>query len=108
MNVLGGPLELCSTDPMTGFFAVRTAAIDVAALRPRGFKILLEILARNKVEVVEEPALAGQEGGVLHTGEAGHDDAPASESDSTVSSLSVRRRRRILPTADLGMLSTTT
>ncbi|KZM36029.1 glycosyltransferase [Oerskovia enterophila] len=48
------------TDPMTGFFAVRTTAIDVAALRPRGFKILLEILARNKVEVVEEPFVFGE------------------------------------------------
>ncbi|MHA7133157.1 glycosyltransferase [Oerskovia turbata] len=48
------------TDPMTGFFAVRTASIDLAALRPRGFKILLEILARNKVEVVEEPFVFGE------------------------------------------------
>lgn len=35
------------TDPMSGFFAVRRDAIDVAALQPRGFKILLEILART-------------------------------------------------------------
>jgi dolichol-phosphate mannosyltransferase len=48
------------TDPMTGFFAVRTGSIDVAALRPRGFKILLEILARNKVQVVEEPFVFGE------------------------------------------------
>jgi dolichol-phosphate mannosyltransferase len=35
------------TDPMSGFFLVRRAAIDVDALRPRGFKILLELLVRN-------------------------------------------------------------
>jgi dolichol-phosphate mannosyltransferase len=34
-------------DPMSGFFAARRAAIDVQTLRPRGFKILLELLARN-------------------------------------------------------------
>ena len=43
------------TDTMTGFFAVRRDAIDVAALRPRGFKILLEILVRHRVRVVEVP-----------------------------------------------------
>ena len=32
------------SDPMSGFFLVRRAAIDVSALRPRGFKIMLEIL----------------------------------------------------------------
>ncbi|MDF2847378.1 MAG: glycosyltransferase family 2 protein, partial [Oerskovia sp.] len=55
------PLRLRNvTDPMTGFFAVRTGSIDLAALRPRGFKILLEILARNKVVVVEEPFVFGE------------------------------------------------
>ena len=37
------------TDPMTGFFAVRRTAIDVDALQPRGFKILLEILTRHRL-----------------------------------------------------------
>lgn len=32
------------SDPMSGFFIVRRTAIDVAALRPCGFKVLLEIL----------------------------------------------------------------
>jgi dolichol-phosphate mannosyltransferase len=32
------------SDPMSGFFLVRTSALDLDALRPRGFKILLEIL----------------------------------------------------------------
>ncbi|MEV0567874.1 glycosyltransferase [Dactylosporangium sp. NPDC050588] len=34
------------TDPMTGFFAVRLGRMDTEKLRSRGFKILLEILAR--------------------------------------------------------------
>jgi dolichol-phosphate mannosyltransferase len=35
------------TDPMSGFFLVRRDAVDFDALRPRGFKILLELLVRN-------------------------------------------------------------
>ncbi len=35
------------SDPLTGFFLVRVAAIQFQALRPQGFKILLEILVRN-------------------------------------------------------------
>lgn len=34
-------------DPMTGFFLVRRAALDLNALQPNGFKILLEIVART-------------------------------------------------------------
>jgi dolichol-phosphate mannosyltransferase len=48
------------TDPMTGFFAVRRSSINLDSLRPRGFKILLEILARNTVTVVEEPFVFGE------------------------------------------------
>ncbi|KAA9089439.1 glycosyltransferase [Microbacterium radiodurans] len=44
----------CS-DPMTGFFLVNRDAIDIDALRPRGFKILLEILARRHLRVGEVP-----------------------------------------------------
>jgi dolichol-phosphate mannosyltransferase len=40
---------------MTGFFAIDTTSIDLAELRPRGFKILLEVLARNPLRVTEEP-----------------------------------------------------
>lgn len=43
------------TDPMTGFFLVDRRAIDVATLKPRGFKILLEILARKSLRVAEVP-----------------------------------------------------
>jgi dolichol-phosphate mannosyltransferase len=35
------------TDPLSGFFAVRVAALDAASLRPQGFKILLEIVRRS-------------------------------------------------------------
>jgi dolichol-phosphate mannosyltransferase len=35
------------SDPMSGFFLVRRDALELDALRPRGFKILLEILVRH-------------------------------------------------------------
>ena len=35
------------SDPMSGFFLVRLAAVDLDRLRPRGFKILVEILVRT-------------------------------------------------------------
>ncbi|MGP6170528.1 glycosyltransferase [Microbacterium sp. A196] len=44
-----------STDPMTGFFLVDRTRIDLQVLRPHGFKILLEILARSDVRVAEVP-----------------------------------------------------
>jgi len=47
-------LRYCS-DPMTGFFMVRRTSVDVNSLRPQGFKILLEILARSSLKVIEEP-----------------------------------------------------
>jgi dolichol-phosphate mannosyltransferase len=43
------------TDPMTGFFAIRTSSLDLSDLRPRGFKILLEILAREPLVATEVP-----------------------------------------------------
>ncbi|TGO05216.1 glycosyltransferase [Serinibacter arcticus] len=43
------------TDPMTGFFALDRQRVDLDALQPEGFKILLEILARHRLTVVEEP-----------------------------------------------------
>lgn len=36
------------TDPMSGFFLVRRSAVDLDVLRPRGFKILLELLVRHR------------------------------------------------------------
>jgi dolichol-phosphate mannosyltransferase len=44
-----------TTDPMTGFFLVDRRRIDVAGLKPQGFKILLEILARTDVRIAEVP-----------------------------------------------------
>ncbi|MCR2794321.1 glycosyltransferase family 2 protein [Microbacterium sp. zg.Y625] len=44
----------CS-DPMTGFFLVNRDAIDIGALHPRGFKILLEVLARRQLRIAEVP-----------------------------------------------------
>lgn len=49
-------LRGCS-DPMSGFFAVRRSAIDLERLRPQGFKILLEIVARSRPMVVAEVPL---------------------------------------------------
>jgi dolichol-phosphate mannosyltransferase len=43
------------SDPMTGFFALRVASLNLAELKPRGFKILLEILARQPLLVTEVP-----------------------------------------------------
>lgn len=43
------------TDPMTGFFLVDRDAVDLEDLRPRGFKILLEILARRQMRIGEIP-----------------------------------------------------
>lgn len=44
-----------TTDPMTGFFLFAPARVDLAGLRPRGFKILLEMLARQPLRVAEVP-----------------------------------------------------
>jgi dolichol-phosphate mannosyltransferase len=35
------------SDPLTGFFLVRVSRLNLEELRPKGFKILLEILIRN-------------------------------------------------------------
>ncbi|MEV8368539.1 glycosyltransferase family 2 protein [Microbacterium sp. NPDC064584] len=43
------------SDPMTGFFLIDRRALDAETLRPRGFKILLEILARKNLRVAEVP-----------------------------------------------------
>lgn len=47
-------LHGCS-DPMTGFFLLDRRAVEFDALQPRGFKILLEILARRQLRVAEVP-----------------------------------------------------
>ncbi|MFD3542959.1 glycosyltransferase [Streptomyces sp. NPDC058662] len=42
------------SDPMSGFFAVRRAAVTSAALRPLGYKILLELAVRCRPAKVAE------------------------------------------------------
>jgi dolichol-phosphate mannosyltransferase len=44
------------SDPLSGLFAFRCSAVNLDALRPDGFKILLEILIRNPVARVAEVA----------------------------------------------------
>lgn len=49
------------SDPMSGFFAVRLSSLDVTALRPTGFKILLEIAVRQPdLLVAEVPFVFGE------------------------------------------------
>jgi dolichol-phosphate mannosyltransferase len=53
-----------TTDPLSGFFLVRRAVIEGVALRPVGFKILLEILVRGRGDrVVDVPYVFGERGG---------------------------------------------
>lgn len=55
------------TDPMSGFFLVRRSRVALDRLRPRGFKILLEILVRTgTLRVAEVPFSFG----VRHAGES--------------------------------------
>ncbi|HZT54003.1 MAG TPA: glycosyltransferase [Gaiellaceae bacterium] len=55
------------SDPMSGFFLVRRAAVPFDRLRPRGFKILLEILVRGQhLRVAEVPFRFG----TRHAGES--------------------------------------
>jgi putative flippase GtrA len=42
------------SDPMSGFFAVRRDAVRPGDLRPDGYKILLEVLVRNRIDRVTE------------------------------------------------------
>lgn len=52
------------TDPLTGFFVFRRAAVDPDLLKPDGFKILLEILIRcPSLRVSEVPFEFGQRHG---------------------------------------------
>ncbi|WP_203137165.1 glycosyltransferase [Microbacterium sp. JZ31] len=50
------PLRLHGTsDPMTGFFLVDRRSLDLATLRPSGFKVLLELLVRSDLRTAEVP-----------------------------------------------------
>lgn len=55
------PIRLArSTDPMTGFFLVDRSRLDLSTLKPQGFKILLEILARTDLRIAEVPMEFGE------------------------------------------------
>ena len=78
------------TDPMSGCFMVRRDAVDLDRLRPRGFKILLEILVRSPgLRVSEVPFGFGER-------HAGRTKASARE---------VLRYLRQLARLELGQLS---
>lgn len=42
------------SDPMSGFFLVRRSCLDLGALHPQGFKLLLELLVHNPQATVAE------------------------------------------------------
>jgi dolichol-phosphate mannosyltransferase len=53
-------LHGCS-DPMSGFFALRRESVTTQGLRPQGYKILLEIIARSKpLRITELPFTFGE------------------------------------------------
>jgi dolichol-phosphate mannosyltransferase len=55
------------SDPLTGFFLVRVKTLELGAFRPKGFKILMEILIRNpKLRKAEVPFHFG----LRHAGES--------------------------------------
>lgn len=62
------------SDPLSGLFAVRPAALDLDRLAPRGFKILLEIAVRHpglrtaEVPFSFQPRLAGRSKASLREG----------------------------------------
>jgi dolichol-phosphate mannosyltransferase len=53
LAVLPGVLGRVS-DPMSGYFMVRRAAIADVVLQPLGYKILVEVIGRGRIEGVEE------------------------------------------------------
>ncbi|GAA1732125.1 glycosyltransferase [Isoptericola hypogeus] len=83
------------SDPMTGFFVLRPGAVDVAALRPRGFKILLEVLARQRLRVAEVPFVFGERF-------AGRSKATVANGLRYVQQLTLLRFGRLSPFALIG------
>ena len=51
--LLPGVLGLVS-DPMTGFFVVRRSAVEDLVMAPCGYKILVEVLVRSRIENIVE------------------------------------------------------
>ncbi len=89
------------TDPMTGFFAVRRQSVDVRRLHPQGFKILLEILARNRLRVVEEPFIFGER----HAGESKADLAQGLRFAAQLASLRFGRMSRFAVIGAIGAVA---
>lgn len=60
------------TDPMSGLFLVRREKVPVEALRPKGYKILLEVMGRAPLERIEEIGYVFQDrrGGTSKLGSA--------------------------------------
>jgi len=62
------------SDPLSGMFVFRAAAVDLERLKPVGFKVLLEILVRHPLAQVAEvacsfaPRRAGESKAPLHEG----------------------------------------
>jgi len=83
------------SDPMTGFFVVRQGGVDLDGLHPRGFKILLEILARQRLVVVEEPFVFGERF-------AGRSKATVANGLRYVQQLTMLRFGRLSPFALIG------
>jgi dolichol-phosphate mannosyltransferase len=51
---LGRALFPTVSDPVSGFFALRKAVVEQAPLKPRGYKILLEVLGKGSWEKCKE------------------------------------------------------
>jgi dolichol-phosphate mannosyltransferase len=83
------------TDPMTGYFAVKRHTVDVERLRPRGFKILLEVLCRDPHSVTEVPLRFGERGG-------GESKATAAQGMRFLSQLFALRFERVTRFALIG------
>jgi rhamnosyl/mannosyltransferase len=64
--VLGGSVARLS-DPLSGFFAVRTGALRLEEARPLGYKILLELIVRFDLKLIEQMSY---EFGPRHSGES--------------------------------------
>ena len=86
---------VCS-DPMTGFFLLRREAVALDVVQPRGFKILLELLARHDLKVCEVPFVFGER-------TAGQSKASWRQGARFVQQLAMLRFGRMAPFALVGL-----
>jgi dolichol-phosphate mannosyltransferase len=49
------------SDPMSGYFLLRRSALTDVTLNPKGYKILLEVLGRGRIEMIAEVGYVFQE-----------------------------------------------